>query len=132
MSESAVNTSSAVNNETKATQISCIIVSCFDEVKVKNYSDGSQGKHVTQQIKVTTEGPMKGMILPASRTTLNKKGEVSDPLAIGSKATAYLRKAKKPDGSPIVFADLGSGIPSTDVNAVINAMEAMMNASQAI
>ena len=38
----------------------------------------------------------------------------------------------KPDGSPIVFADLGSGIPSTDVNAVINAMEAMMNASQAI
>lgn len=129
---SAVNTVSSVNTEQKRVQVNCIILTCSDNIKVKNLGGGLNGKYVYQQIKITTEGPLFGMILPATRTLLNKKQEVSEPLEIGAKAVVYLREAHKEDGTPIVFGDLGSGLSSTDNVDIVNAMQAFRNMNSAM
>lgn len=117
---------------TDAIQVTCKVLTKAGSEKVKNYEGGATGKYTVQQIEITEEGPLFGMVIPGSRTTLNKAGDVSKPLEVGSDAVAYLRQSINPkNGQPIVFADLSSGRMSTDTKDVVNALMAFTTSKQA-
>ena len=122
--------SQAVNTAQEAVKVQCIILTIDPLVRTKNYSDGKTGEHVYQNVEITTKGPLQGMVFIASRTTLNKAGITGEPMAIGSEAVVYLREAKKSDGTPIVFGDLGSGNGSTDIATQVSALHAFRNMGQ--
>ena len=132
MSNTAQNNSTVGTAQNQAIQVNCRILSLGKEEKQKNYADGSTGLHVWQQIQITEDGPMKDMIIPASRTTLNKEGVTAEVIPVGKECVVYLREAVDKDGVVRMFGDLGSGLQSTDTAAALSAFQQLKNMKQAM
>ena len=89
---------------------------------VKEFKNGKQGKYNLHNVEIL-DGPLKGAIVAGTRTVLNDKGVVKEPVGVGQEVVVYHRVEPKADGSGNKhFFEIATGEMSAsdaDIDAIL-------------
>lgn len=105
-------------------KFSATIETINEELGSKKRSDGTTSDVQNCRAKITQEGPLKGMIVIATRTLENQKGEKHNPVKVGDEVVLY--HTALPDRSNpnkmMNFFEISTTTSQDDITAALQGM----------
>jgi|GEM_PF-5186695 len=86
------------------------------------FSKSNGGSYVLHNAEVTSEGPLKGMIVAGTRTLKNASGDAKKPVSVGDEVTLHLQIVTNAEGSKKPFFEIATGAMSTADADIIAAL----------